>query len=60
MSRHVIFHENHFPYKLDCDLPKDPDTLSLLISNAYNSAFDFFSDIAPLVESCASTPAPNT
>ena len=34
ISRHVIFHENHFPYKLDSGLPRDPNTLSLPISNA--------------------------
>ena len=59
ISRHVIFHENHFPYKLDGGLPRDHNTLFHPISNAYNSAFDIFSDIAPLVEPCASTPAPN-
>ena len=59
ISRDVIFHENHFPYKLDSCLPKDPNTLSLPISNAYNSAFDLFSDTAPPAEPCASTPAPN-
>jgi len=42
-------------------LPRDPNTLSLPISNTYNSAFDFFSsDIAPPAEPCASTHAPNT
>jgi len=24
ISRHVIFHENSFPYKLDSGLPRDP------------------------------------
>ena len=33
ISRHVIFHENHFPYKLDSGLPRDPNTLSLPISD---------------------------
>jgi len=42
ISRHVIFHENHFPYKLESGLLKNPNTLSLSISNAYNSTFDFF------------------
>ena len=42
ISRHVIFHENQFPYKLDSGLLRDPNTLSLLISNAYNFALDFF------------------
>jgi len=42
ISRHIIFHETHFPYKLDIGLPRDPNTLSLPISNAYNYALDFF------------------
>ena len=39
ISRHVIFHETHFPYKLDGGLPRDPNTLSLPISNAKLSTF---------------------
>lgn len=42
ISRNVIFHENCFPYKLDCGLTRGPHTLSLPIHNAYNTASDFF------------------
>ena len=42
ISRNVIFHENCFPYKLDCGLTRGPHTLSLPIPNAYNTASNFF------------------
>ena len=60
ISKHMIFYENHFPYKLDYGLTRDPNTLSLIVSNTYNSAYDFFfSDITPPPEPSVSTSASN-
>ena len=44
ISRHVIFHENCFPYKLNCGLNRGPNTSSL----------------PPLTESPVSAPTSNT
>jgi len=40
ISRHVIFHEYHFPYKLNHDDTRSPDTLSLPILANYNTFCD--------------------
>jgi len=40
ISRHVIFHEHHFPYKLNHDNTRSPDTLSLPILANYNTICD--------------------
>ena len=40
VSRHVIFHEHHFPYILNHDDTRSPDTLSLPIPANYNTFCD--------------------
>jgi len=44
ISRHTIFYENHFPYKLKDDNTKSPNNLSLPIPQSYNFSYDFLSD----------------
>jgi len=47
ISRHVIFHETHFPYKLDNDLDRGLNTLSLPIPTNYNFDYDFCVEPTP-------------
>ena len=44
ISRHTIFYENFFPYKLKDDKNESPNNLSLPIPQSYNSNYDFFYD----------------
>jgi len=42
ISRHTVFYENLFPYKMKDDNNKSPNNLSLPITQSYNSNYDFF------------------
>jgi len=44
ISRHTIFYEHHFPYKMKVDANESPNNLSLLVPPSYNSMYDFFCD----------------
>ena len=50
VSRHVIFYESHFPYKLKDDVTKSPNNLSLPIPLSYNSNYEFLSLIIVLLK----------
>jgi len=47
VSRHVIFHEHQFPYKLNVDNNKRPNNLSLPIPQSYVFTNDFIHDNSP-------------
>ena len=44
ISRHTVFYENLFPYKMKDDNNKSPNNLSLPIPQSYNPNYDFFFD----------------
>jgi len=44
ISRHIVFYEHHFPYKMKDDDNEGPNNLSLSVPQSYVSTYDFFSD----------------
>jgi len=48
VSRHIVFHEDHFPYKMNTAHQKNHNDLSLPLPPNYDSNCDFSFDLAPL------------
>ena len=42
ISRHTVFYEHHFPYKMKDDENEGPNNLSLHVPQPYVSTYDFF------------------